>query len=387
MPLANSFLRPEQLKAPENTYPLDLVFCSICSLVQITETVPPEQLFSNYAYLSSFSETMLKESKNLADRLIRERGLDTSSLVVELGSNDGYQLQYFVDKSIPVLGIDPAKNLAEIAESKGVKTICGFFGQDFAHQLNNKGIVADAIIAKNVLAHVADLNGFVEGMRTILKKSGTAVIEVPYIKELLDRREFDTIYHEHLCYFSMTALNNLFERHGMVLTHVERIPLHGGSLRLFVSNQGRPMESVRSLLREEKEWGADHVRSYLDFANSVAKVKDSIRSLLTSIKEDGGTIAAYGAAAKGTVLLNYCGIGADTLEFIVDLSPHKQGLYMPGVRVQICPPTRLLEAMPDYTLILAWNLTEEIITQQSEYLGRGGKFIIPLPHPRIVGGH
>jgi len=386
MPLANALLTAEQLREPESTYPLDLAFCSHCTLVQIIETVPPERLFSRYLYLSSYSETMLRESKQLAEHLIESRALNSNSLVVELGSNDGYQLQYFVAKGIPVLGIDPAQNVAEIAEARGVRTLCDFFGKKLADELRGRSVSADVIIAKNVLAHVADLNGFVGGIGTLLKEDGVAVIEVPYVKDMIDRREFDTIYHEHLCYFSLTALRRLFKKHGMALADVERIPIHGGSLRLYVSHEGhgQPRDSVRSLLLDEAEWGVNHVEAYVDFAQEVEMVKASLRSLLKSLKADRNRIAAYGAAAKGTVLLNYCGIGDDLLEFVADLSPYKQGHYMPGVHLKICHPSRLLEEMPDYTLLLAWNFADEVLEQQAEYRRRGGRFIIPIPEPRVV---
>ena len=354
--------------------------------MQITETVPPQQLFDNYLYFSAYSQTMLQESKLLADQLTKTHKLNSGSLVVELGSNDGYQLQYFVANQIPVLGIDPAKNVAEVAEAKGIPTLCGYFGKNLALELHDKKRLADVIIAKNVLAHVPDLVGFVEGIGILLKADGIAVIEVPYVKDMIDKSEFDTIYHEHLCYFSVTALNRLFEKHGMVLKDVEHIPLHGGSLRLYVTHVGKPKKSIHSLLREEREWGVERAETYLGFAEGVARVKDALRALLMSIKKDGYTIAAYGAAAKGTVLLNYCGIGLDIVDFAVDLSPHKQGRYVPGVRIPIYPPARLLEAMPEFTLILAWNIADEVLKQESEYLRRGGKFIIPLPQVKIIGG-
>lgn len=386
MPLANALLAPRQLLESEPAYPLDLAFCPRCTLVQITETVPPEQLFSEYFYFSSYSETMLRQSRELAERLIKSCVLDSTKLVVELGSNDGYQLQYFVSRGIPVLGIDPARNVTEIANAKGVRTLCEFFGKRLADELRERGISADIMIAKNVLAHVADLNGFVEGIRVLLNEHGAAVIEVPYVRDLIDRRAFDTIYHEHLCYFSLTALNELFKKHGMVLTDVERIPIHGGSLRVYAAHEGhdQPRECVRSLLVDEAEWGLNRAQRYLAFAQEVRKIRVSLRSLLKSLKDEGNRIAAYGAAAKGAVLLNYCGIGNDILEFVVDLSPHKQGHYMPGVHLGIYPPSRLLEDMPNYTLLLAWNFADEIIEQQSEYVRGGGRFIVPIPEPKIV---
>lgn len=386
MPLANALLTAKQLCEPEQSYPLELAFCPRCSLVQITETVPPEQLFTDYAYFSSYSETMLQYSKALAEHLIESRGLSPNSLVVELGSNDGYQLQFFVANNIPVLGIDPAQNIAPVAEAKGVRTVCDFFGKRLAHELRDKNLAADVIIAKNVLAHVADLNGFVEGISIILKEQGIVVIEVPYLKDLIDRCEFDTIYHEHLCYFSITALDQLFRKHRMIGTDVERIPVHGGSLRIYVAHEGdyEPRDSVRSLLRDEAKWGVNRAEPYLRFAHEVEKTKTSLRSLLESLKQRANHIAAYGAAAKGAILLNYCQIGDDLVDFVVDLNPHKQTRYMPGVHLPIISPAQLLERMPKYTLLLTWNLADEVLGQQAEYRRRGGHFIIPLPEVKIV---
>lgn len=386
MPLANALLTEEQLRQPEPAYPLDLVFCPSCALLQITETVPPDQLFSNYLYFSSFSETMLRDSRKLAQILAESRRLDEKSMVVELGSNDGYQLQFFQERKIPVLGIDPARNIAESAEKRGIHTICRFFSKALAQELVKEGIRADVIIAKNVLAHVADLNGFVEGIRVLLKTNGVAVIEVPYVKDLIDGREFDTIYHEHLCYFSLISLDRLFRAHQMRLSDVERIPLHGGSLRISVARDGEatPSASVATSLRHENDQGIDQLALYQGFGQEVQGIRTSLMSLLRSLRSRGLHLAAYGAAAKGTVLLNYCQIGTDLLDFVVDVSPHKQGLYMPGVHLPIYPPSRLLDKMPDYTLILAWNITDEIMRQQSEYVRRGGSFIVPIPEPRIL---
>jgi len=387
-PLANRLLTVVQLGEAEPTYALTLAFCRQCSLVQILETVPPETLFREYAYFTSFSDTMLRHGAALVERLIGERALGPKSLVVELASNDGYLLQYFVRAGIPVLGIEPAENVARVAEEKrGVRTLSEFFGAALARKLLDGGEAADVIIANNVLAHVADLNGFVEGIEVLLKPDGVAVIEVPYVKETIERVEFDTIYHEHLCYFSLSALHPLFRRHGLAISDVERVPVHGGSLRVVVRHDdgaGRTSATVDTLLGEEKVRGVDTLEFYQEFATTVARLRERLRDLLHGLRKEGKRLAAYGAAAKGSTLLNYCGIGAETLEFVVDRSTYKQGRYMPGVRLPIHPPARLVEAMPDYVLLLSWNFAEEVMAQQEEYLRKGGRFIVPAPIPRIV---
>jgi SAM-dependent methyltransferase len=383
-PLANALLTAEQRSQPEPTFPLDLVYCPDCALVQITETVPPEQLFSHYLYLSSFSDTMLQSAEELANRLTDRRRLGPDALVVELASNDGYLLQYYQRRRVPVLGIEPAANVAKVAEERGIPTLVRFFGTDVAQELKDTGRSADVVHANNVLAHVADLNGFVKGIALLLKDSGVAVIEVPHVKALVEHLEFDTIYHEHLCYYSLTALAPLFKRHGLTIVDVERLPIHGGSLRLYVSSTGAPSQAVRDLLAEEQSAGIASFAFYRDFGQKVAGLRERLRSLLQSLTQDGKRLAAYGASAKGSTLLNYFGIDGDTLDFVVDRSTVKQGLYTPGTHLPILPTEALVQRRPDYVLLLSWNFADEILAQQAAYRQQGGKFIIPIPDVKVV---
>lgn len=390
-PLANALLTAEQLNEPEPTYPLDLAFCQSCTLLQITETVPPEKLFREYFYLSSFSDTMLHHAEEIVSRLIKSHALSQKSLVVEVASNDGYLLQYYKRSSVPVLGIEPAVNIARIAETeRGIPTLCEFFGEALARRLRDEGRRADIIHANNVLAHVADLNGFARGLEKLLKETGVAVIEVPYVKEMVDRTEFDTIYHEHLCYFSLTALDRLFERNGMLIVDVERLPIHGGSLRIFAARiggeraAGGKSAGVLELLKEEARWGVSKRDFYLGFAEKVERLRDDLAALLRDLKSKGKRVAVYGASAKGSTLLNYCRIGRETIDFVVDRSRVKQGYYTPGTHLPIYAPEKLTEEMPDYALLLTWNFADEILEQQAEYRRRGGRFIIPIPEVKIV---
>ena len=381
-PLANALLREEELRQDEPRYPLDLAFCPTCSLVQITETVPPEILFRDYLYFSSFSDTMLRHAEELTARLVRERELGAGSLAVEVASNDGYLLQYYQRAGVPVLGIEPARNIAKVAVERGIPTVAEFFGLDLARQLVAEGRRADVIHANNVLAHVADLNGFVAGMAMLLKDTGAAVIEVPYLGEMVPRLEFDTIYHEHLCYFSLTALTRLFARHGLAVTDVEQIPLHGGSL-LFTATPAAarhaPSARVEALLARESKDGIPRLAYYEELAPRVVRWRESFRAFLGDLKAKGQRLAAYGAAAKGSTLLNYAGVGTELLDFVVDRSTVKQGRYMPGVHLHIRPPAALLEARPDAVVLLTWNFKDEILAQQAEYRRGGGRFIVPVP--------
>lgn len=385
MPLSDGLLAADDLQRQERRYPLDVAFCPDCALVQILETVPPEELFgADYPYFSSFTDALLQHSAaNVAAR-IAERRLDANSLVVELASNDGYLLQYYRARGIPVLGIDPAPGPVAAARARGVETLQAFFGRDLAMRLAAEGRRADVIHANNVLAHVADTNGFVAGIGTLLADEGVAVIEVPYVKELIEHGEFDTIYHEHLCYFSVTALTRLFQRHGLSLNRVEPLEIHGGSLRLFVGRRKREDPSVAEYLEAERSAGLDRLEYYAGFSAKVGRIRSELGTLLAGLKRQGARIAGYGAAAKGTILLNFAGVGREMLEFVADRNVHKQGRYIPGVRLPIVAPARILEEQPDYVLILPWNFKDEIMEQQGEYRRRGGRFIVPVPEPVVV---
>jgi SAM-dependent methyltransferase len=385
-PLANALVAEEELGQPEEMFPLDLVLCRACSLVQITETVAPEKLFRNYLYFTSFSETMLEHAETLANGLIDELGLKRDIFVVEIASNDGYLLQHYQRAGMRVLGVEPAVNIAELARERGIPTVSEFFGVEIARALTSTEGEADVVHAHNVLAHVADLNGLVAGIALLLKVDGSAIIEVPYVKDMIDRIEFDTIYHEHLCYFSLTALDRLFRRHELLITDARRIAIHGGSLQLVVkpTSDASRLPRVEQLLAEERGWGVDSFAGYVTFSERVEELRRSLHDLLGGLKDEGKRIAAYGAAAKGSTLLNAFGIDSRTIDFVVDRSTYKQGFYMPGVRLPIYSPQRLLDEQPDFALLLTWNFADEILRQQAEYRSRGGRFIIPLPEPSIV---
>jgi len=386
MPLANALVRPEDEPKDDPRFPLDIVFCKSCTLLQITETVSPELLFRDYRYFSSFSDTMVKHARGIASRMTDDLGLGPKSLAAEIASNDGYLLAGYVERGVPVLGIEPARNIAKVAEEKGVRTISEFFGRELAGRLAAEGKRADVLHANNVMAHVPDINGVVAGVATFLAPNGVFVTESPHVLPMIDHLEFDTTYHEHLFYYSLTAQKALYERHGLAIVDVEKLPIHGGSIRTFVKHaaSAAPKPSVQALLDEEAAWGVASLGAYRTFAERVGRLKSELTTKLAELKSQGKTIAGYGAAAKGTTLLNHFGIGKDAIDFVVDRSTEKQGRLIPGVRLPILAPEALLERKPDYTLLLTWNFADEILAQQKAYRDAGGKFIVPIPELRIV---
>ncbi len=385
MPLADGLLPSREACQNEPRYPLTLVFCAECSLVQIVETVQPETLFcDDYPYFSSFSDQLLEHSRQHAHELIVDEQLDANSWVVEIASNDGYLLKNFVDAGIPVTGIDPAEGPAQIAIERGVNTEIQFFTEQLAEQYQAAGRQADVIIANNVLAHVADTNGFVAGLARLLKHGGVATLEFPYLRDLVDHCEFDTIYHEHLCYFSLTAVDRLFRRHGLIIHDVRRLAIHGGSLRLYASHARPRSAYVTQMLHNEQRDGLTEYEYYRDFATRSRAICQRLRSLLETIRGQGRRVAAYGAAAKGATLLNFANIGSEFIDFVVDRNTHKHGRFMPGVHLPIMDVSSLAGQQPDYALLLAWNFRDEILSQQKSFRDAGGKFIVPVPDPAIV---
>jgi len=386
MPLANSYIEPKNQDREETAYRLAVAYCPKCHLVQLTHRVAPEDLFSNYLYFSSFSDAFLKHAEDMVESLTSQFALDASSLVMEIGSNDGYLLQFFKQRGIPVLGIEPAKNIAKVANQRGIPTLDIFFGPSSVNKILREKGQADIIIGNNVLAHVPLINDFLLSVNNCLKPTGSAVFEFPYLKDLLDRTEFDTIYHEHVFYYSLSAIKILAERAGLELYDVSKQDIHGGSLRVFLQKerQHEVSSNIRKMLLEEEQYGITDKDLYSNFGEKVEKLKTKLVGLLQELKQAGKAIAAYGAAAKGNTLLNYIEVDNNVIDFVVDRSPHKQGFLLPGTRIPILPTDELLKRMPDYTIVLAWNFAEEILAQQAEYRKRGGKFIIPIPEIQVM---
>ena len=387
-PPSNAYLKPEQLGRMEKFYPLHAWVCESCLLVQLEEFETPEQIFSDYAYFSSYSESWLAHAREYTAMMIKRFGLGAESRVIELASNDGYLLQYFVASGVPVLGVEPAANVAKVAEAKGVSTLVRFFGTETAKQIVADGKKATVLLGNNVLAHVPDLNDFVAGMKILLAPGGVITMEFPHLLRLMQENQFDTIYHEHFSYFSFLTVREVFAKHGITLFDVEELPTHGGSLRIF----GRHAEdaartitpAVEALLSRERAAGLDNIDTYRAFEEQVKETKRLLLEFLINAKRSGKSVVGYGAPAKGNTLLNYCGVRSDFIDYTVDLSPHKQGHYLPGVHIPIHGPERIRATRPDYVLILPWNLKDEVMKQMADVRDWGGKFVVPIPRVKVL---
>jgi len=388
MPLANSFLTEAQIiKNYEPRFPLDVFFCEDCGLVQIGYVVPPEDIFSDYIYFSSTSDMIHKHGAYLADEFKKRFSLNKESLVVEIASNDGCVLNYFKQLDLKVLGVEPARNVAKVAIESGIETYVDFFNKETASDIEKKYGKADIILARHVFAHVPEIHGFVKGLKHLLKNDGVVAIEAPYLVDMVEKTEFDTIYHEHLSYLSLRPMAKLFKNYGMELFDVEHFNIHGGSLIYFIGNETfhEVNPRVEQFLSVERKKGFDNIEIYNRFAKRTLHIKTKLIGLLNSLKTQGKTLAAYGAPAKGNTLLNFCGISTGLIDYIVDKSPYKQGLFTPGTHIPVLSPDNLIKEMPEYTLLLAWNFADEILEQQKPYIEKGGKFIIPVPEPKIIG--
>ena len=387
-PLSNAFIKPENYHAMEPFYPLHAYVCGSCFLVQLEEFESPQQIFSDYAYFSSYSESWLRHAKSYTELMIRRFGFNASHQVIEIASNDGYLLRNFKEHGIPVLGIEPAENVAQTARAAGIPTQTKFFGVKTAGELAASGQQADLLLGNNVLAHVPDVNDFVAGMKIALKRDGVITMEFPHLLQLMANNQFDTIYHEHFSYFSFVTVERIFAKHGLTLFDVEELPTHGGSLRIYVrhAEHDKPAESakVASLRKREIDAGITALATYEKFSENVRETKRKLLDFLIRAKREGKTVVGYGAPAKGNTLLNYCGIRTDFLDYTVDRSPHKQGLFLPGTRIPVHAPDRIRQTRPDYILILPWNIKDEVIEQMSHVRVWGGKFVVPIPRVEVI---
>jgi SAM-dependent methyltransferase len=386
-PLSNAYIRAENLTQMERFYPLTVFVCHECFLVQLPAVETPEEIFSDYAYFSSFSDSWLQHAALYCNAMTERFGLNEKSQVIEVASNDGYLLQYFVRRGIPVLGVEPAANVARAAVERGVPSVVKFFGSRTAEELKIEGITADLLLGNNVLAHVPELNDFVEGLRLVLKPSGVITMEFPHLLRLMTGNQFDTIYHEHFSYLSLFAVERVFATHGLNIFDIEELPTHGGSLRIYAQHDRGPFEPshrVALMRAQEAEFGVASLETYSRFAAQVQETKRKLLAFLIETRGLGKRIVGYGAPAKGNTLLNYCGVRSDFLDYTVDRSPHKQGLFLPGTHIPICEPNRIRQTRPDYVLILPWNLKNEIIEQMSYIREWGGKFVLPIPSVEVV---
>lgn len=386
-PLANSYIKPEQLSRMEPFYPLHVYVCAKCWLVQLEEFSSPHDIFSDYAYFSSFSDSWLAHAKAYVDMISARFNLGRHSKVVEIASNDGYLLQNFVARGVPVLGVEPAANVAEAAIKKGVNTKVAFFGEKTALGLLGDGWAADLIIGNNVLAHVPDLNDFVKGLKVLLGPKGLITMEFPHLLRLMEENQFDTIYHEHFSYFSFLAVEQVFARHGMKLFDVEEVPTHGGSLRIYAAHQDDVSKTIgpraKELKSREQAAGFGRLDRYLSFGSVVEATKRKLLSFLITAKQEGKHVVGYGAPAKGNTLLNYCGVRTDLMDYTVDRSPHKQGHFLPGVHIPIYSPERIRQTQPDYLLILPWNIRAEVMEQMAFVREWGCRFVVPIPEVKV----
>lgn len=386
-PLCESLLTIEQLNQMEPFYPLHVYVCRNCFLVQLEEYVTPEEIFREYAYFSSYADTMLNHAKAYTEMTTKRFKLNDQSLVMEIASNDGYLLQYFVEKRIPVLGIEPARNVAKVAIDKGIPTLTEFFGEKMALDLVSKGKQADLLLGNNVLSQIPELNDFIRGMKIVLNPRGVITMEFPHVTSLMKNNLFDTIYHEHFSYFSFITVERIFTKHGLTLFDVEETPMHGGSLRIFARHAGdktKPVtENVIEYRKREKDEGIEQLDTYSVFYEKVKETKRNLLSFLIETKRSGKTIAGYGAPGKGNTLLNYCGIRTDFLDYLVDRNPYKHGKFTPGTHIPIFHPDKIRETKPDYVFVLPWNLKDEIMVQLAYIRDWGGKFVVPIPEVKV----
>ncbi len=387
-PLSNAFLKKEMIDDTEKKYPLCTYVCDNCFLVQLPEFEKPENIFEEYAYFSSYSSTWLRHAQNYVNMMIKKFNFDKRNLVIEIASNDGYLLQFFKEKNIPILGIEPAVNVAKVAKEKGIPTITKFFSVNTANELEEEGKKADLIIGNNVLAHVPNLNDFVKGLKILLKPSGIITLEFPHLQQLIQKNQFDTIYHEHFSYFSLITVEKIFSFHELTIFDVEEISTHGGSLRIYVKHSEYDdiliNEKVGILLEKEKQYGLENINTYINFIKNVDVIKKKLNEFFNGARNSGKKIVCYGAAAKGNTLLNYCNIGNNFIDYVVDQNPYKQGLFLPGTHIPIKSPDEIQKTKPDYVVIIPWNLKDEIMEQMKYIRDWGGKFMIPIPEVSIL---